>query len=103
MPFSVWIWDVSSMQPVSLINCNSQIKGFKWTKKENHLCILTGTERLLFWKPNGTIAECIFSFQNKTKICIQKIQWSNDGTKAIISDKNEIAYVELANDRFDIF
>jgi hypothetical protein len=42
---------------------------------------------MLFWRPNGAIIECSFSFQHK-KISIQKIKWSNDGGKALILDKN---------------
>jgi WD40 repeat protein len=87
MPYTVWIWSVSTLMPIAIISCCNQIKGIKWSKKENYLCIITGTERILFWKENGTIAECIFNFQHK-KISIQKIKWSNDGYKALISDKN---------------
>jgi WD40 repeat protein len=56
MPYTVWIWDISTLTPISLISCSNQIRSIKWTKKENYLSIITGTERILFWKENGTIA-----------------------------------------------
>lgn len=87
MPYTVWVWNVSTLQPISIINCSNQIRSIKWTKKENYLCIITGTERVLFWRQNGTIAECIFNFQHK-KLNIQKIRWSNDGLKVLLSDKS---------------
>lgn len=94
MPYSVWVWNISSLEPISVITCSNQIKSIRWTKKENYLCIISGNDRILFWRQNGTIAECIFSFQHK-KLSIQRVKWSNDGTKALISDKNDFGYAEL--------
>lgn len=87
MPYTVWIWDVCTLEVIGVVTCVNPIKGVKWMKKENNLCIYNGTDRVIFWKNNGNIAECVFSFQHK-KVSIQKIRWSNDGVKALISDKN---------------
>lgn len=50
MPYTVWIWNVSTLEPVAVISCCSQIKGLKWTKKLNYLCIINGTDKVLFWR-----------------------------------------------------
>lgn len=100
MPYTVWVWSVSTLEPVAIISCSTHVKSVKWTSKENYLCIVNGTDRVLFWRPNGTIAECIFSFQHK-KISIQKMKWSTDGGKALISDKNEVVYAEMIPEALD--
>jgi hypothetical protein len=65
----------------------------KWSKIDNTLCIITGTDRLLFWKC-GTIMECSFPLDNR-KFNIQKITWSNDSKKMLMSDKTDVIYGDL--------
>ena len=97
MPTTVWIWDVSRLEPISIISCNTAIKSIKWANKGNNLSIAYGTDRILFWDPKGCVADCAFVFQNK-KMNIQKMKWRKDGGKIIICEKNEFAYGELTSD-----
>ena len=94
MPYTVWIWDVSKMQPISIISCNTHIKSLKWNNKNNVLSIASGTDRILFWDSKGCVGDCAFTFQGK-KINIQSFKWSSDGTKMVIYEKNQFAFAEL--------
>ena len=53
MPFSILIFNTSSLTLESVISLTSHIRSFKWMKEENRLCICTGASNsLLFWKDN---------------------------------------------------
>jgi hypothetical protein len=54
MPYTIWIWNVSTLEVEAIISLNSHIRSFKWSKEDNTLCIVSGTEKILFWK-NGII------------------------------------------------
>lgn len=58
------------------------------------LSIVHGSDRVLFWRPDNTIAECIFNFHNKN-LNIQRMRWNSDLTKLLLSDKSDFAYAEL--------
>lgn len=50
MPYTVWIWNVSTLEIESIVSLNSQVKMLKWDKGQNSLCIACGAEKVLFWK-----------------------------------------------------
>lgn len=59
MPYTVWIWNVSTLEVESVISLNAQVKQIRWDRNENTLCIACGVEKVLFWK-DGVIMECSF-------------------------------------------
>ena len=91
MPCIVWIWDVSKLEPISIICCNTPIKSLKWTSKGSNLSIAYGIDRILFWDPKGCVADCAFVFQSK-KMNINKMRWSKDGGKMLICEKLSFFY-----------
>ena len=74
MPYTVWIWNVSTLELESVICLNSHVRMIRWDKHENNLCIASGTDKVLFWK-DGVILECSFQLSNH-KFNIQKFLWS---------------------------
>ena len=93
MPSSLWIWNVSKLEPVALLTFNSAIKSFKWSKAGNSIAIICGSDKLVIWK-QSQITECFFKFEN-VKFGIQKMIWSEDGKKILISSKSDLVYVQL--------
>ena len=93
MPYTVWIWDVSKLELVSIISCSNQIESFKWSGVEGSLSVICGNDQILVWKDDEGVQECVFTFHNN-KFNIQKMLWSEDGKKILISNKHQLVYVE---------
>lgn len=86
MPYTVWIWNVSTLEVEAVISLSTHIKLVKWSKEENTLCIASGTEKIHFWK-NGIIMECTFPLEF-SKFNIQKFSWSNDNKRMLLFGKS---------------
>lgn len=78
-----------------MISLSSQVKMIKWDKEENNLCIVSGSEKVLFWK-NGVILECAFRMDSR-KFNIQRISWSEDRKRMLLFDKNELIYADIVH------
>ena len=61
MPYTIWIWNMSTLEVDTIISLSSHIRALRWSKEDNTLCITCGTDKILFWK-NGVIMECSFPF-----------------------------------------
>ena len=68
----------------------------KWSKDSNTLCIVSGTDRLLYWKDDA-ILECQFPYENR-KFNIQKIKWSQDFKRMLMSDRTDLVYAEVSGE-----
>ena len=56
MPNLVFIWETSSLRLLAMIELKTKVSMFKWSKTvKNRLCIIGGTERLVFWEDNDII------------------------------------------------
>lgn len=86
MPYTVWIWNVSTLELEAVISLQSLVKMIKWDKYENNLCIASATEKVLFWK-DGVILECSFQMENR-KFNIQRFNWSEDRKRMLLFDKS---------------
>jgi len=86
---------MSKLEVEAIISLNSHVKMIKWDKFENTLCVVSGVDKILFWK-NGLILECAFPLQNR-KFNIQRFLWSSDNKKMLLFDKNEFIYADLVS------
>ena len=79
----------------AIISLSSQVKMIKWDKNENSLCIVSGSDKVLFWK-NGVIMECAFRIENR-KFSIQRISWSEDRKRMLLFDKSDVIYADIVH------
>lgn len=96
MPYTVWIWDISTLEVKTIISFSSPVKMFKWHKEENKLCITCGNNRVLFWK-DDIILECSLPSFSQNKFNIQRFSWSSDGKRLLLFDNKEVMYADLVN------
>ena len=53
MPTAVWIWDVTTLELLSVCIHLNPVKSFKWSPQSNELFIVTGGPRVYTWTPQG--------------------------------------------------
>jgi WD40 repeat protein len=59
MPYTIFIFNTSSLSLDSVVNLSCHVKMFKWFKNENRLCFFAGSNNLLFWK-DSQVDESVF-------------------------------------------
>merc|ERR1719334_251437 len=56
MPMTVWIWNMSRLNLMSVLDHKDKVSSFKWSpvEKEERLAICCGNDKLYFWSDSGT-------------------------------------------------
>mmetsp|Transcript_481 Transcript_481/g.1053 ORF Transcript_481/g.1053 Transcript_481/m.1053 type:complete len:436 (-) Transcript_481:31-1338(-) len=76
MPTSVWIWDMTRLELVTVLLQKDPVKSVDWDPVHNRLALCTGGTRVFLWAPEG--ASCVHiplpDFQANA------VQWNPIGT-----------------------
>lgn len=63
MTFTVWIWEIQTLELRVVINHQSVVKSFDWSKLSPNLAIITGKNKIGSWTVEGTMV-CDLPFGN---------------------------------------
>ena len=82
-PRAVWIWDMVNIELCAVLVQMDDVAAFEWDPRMNRLAIVTGSERVYVWSPDGAsfVQIPLPGFTAKT------VSWNPVGDSFLLGDK----------------
>jgi len=86
MPMTVWIWSMSRLNLMSVVNHKDKVSSFKWAPgDEERLAICCGNDKLYLWsKDSSSVVRC-----RADRYVISDLRWSPDGESLLLLDRKK--------------
>jgi len=86
MPYSVWIWNMTRLNLLTIVDHKDKISSFKWSPGNvERLAICCGNDKLYMWSKAGSvIIRC-----QADRYVVSDLQWCPDGESILLLDKRK--------------
>ncbi|KAJ2809963.1 hypothetical protein H4S07_002953, partial [Coemansia furcata] len=84
MPHAVWIWSVSDMRLVAVVQTLRAVRAWAWSPVENTLAVATGTPAVCLWRAGDGCMLC--EYQSAT-VAATSVLWNPNGDSLAVLSK----------------
>ena len=89
MPKAVWIWDMTTLELVTVLIHKNNVKNFKFNPNSNELYVVAGAGRVYTWGPLGaSVVE--LPVGGDQSISLSKIIWNPNSGNLLLMDKQNL-------------